>query len=282
MKHASTHGDHYEMTDHSICESEGLDSPPDSKACTHTKNRSKKPSGREGYILKKFRKEENDISLDELGKRITDISLEFQKRKLSDEDSSPEEREGENRKWKRDGGSVCWPMSPFRGIIKSNGNDVMTAVVLKKKEGLKKIFPCYRDDDVFKVEDGVRFSHALHSHGRDNDDDTGSEDLNKGTKKIINHLNETLKLCRAKSPVRFREKSPSTINIRKYSTISINNQGAKNLSEPSSPTKESASSRNSAHSRSKTQDLRNSKKNQTEEKEDLETGNIEDPKFLNA
>jgi hypothetical protein len=183
------------------------------------------------YCIRKITRKGEEVTLDELGKRIGDINLNLESKK-SERSDSDDLLEAGNKKLKKEAPATSG-IDLFKRLTKTNQAAAVKPVMLESKQGTR-MFACFDDKTVFRPGDNKEFANLLMHHRLDNDFDTSSEDLQRGKKKAIHELNHALKFCRGISPIRLNDIHP--YSRRKESAFSESGvDHAK--STPSSPSK---------------------------------------------
>ena len=231
MEHQQPAGAQVEQTDVSVSEEDSTEICAKNALATFdcSETIKGKATDRKGLIRKITRKEE-ELTLDELGKRIVDINQNITSKK-SDCCHSEDFLEVCNKKLKKE---TLTGVDLFRRATKTNQAVAVKPVQLESKHG-SRLFACFEDKLVFRPGDNKEFANLLRHHKQDNDFDTSSEDLQRGKKNAIYELNHALRFCRGISPVRLSDAHLDS--RRKESTFSESGvDHAK--SSPSSPSKQ--------------------------------------------
>jgi hypothetical protein len=231
MEHQQPAAVQPEQTDVSVSEDDSTEICPGNALATFDCSETiKARANQKKHLIRKIARKEEEITLDELGKRIGDINLNIQSKK-SDCGNSEDFLEVCNKKLKKE---TLTGADLFRRATKTNQVAAVKPVELESKQG-KRLFACFEDKTVFRPGDHEEFANLLMHHRQDNDFDTSSEDLQRGKKKAINELNHALRFCRGISPIRLTDTHLDS--RRKESTFSeCGVDHAK--SSPSSPSKQ--------------------------------------------
>lgn len=135
--------------------------------------------------IKKFFRQDDQVKIDDLGKRIMTLAEENHKR-LIDENSDDSFERSINKRLKQESNFSTRPI--FRGVPKVNNMPTIQPLVLRNNSEFKRAFPIFEDKVIFRGEDKLGFSSMLKKHRHDNDDDTSSEDMALGKKLILDNL----------------------------------------------------------------------------------------------
>jgi hypothetical protein len=233
MEHQQATAVHAEQTDVSVDEEGSTEICPQNALQTFDCSQKIKERACETkpHIRRILRKDE-ELSLDELGKRIGDINMNLTSKKSVCDDTD-DFLEVCNKKLKKE---TLTPTAVdlFKRLSKTNQAAAIKPVELESKKGTR-LFACFEDKTVFRPGDNKEFANLLMHHKQDNDFDTSSEDLQRGKKKAIHELNHALRFCRGISPIRLTDTHLDS--RRKESTFSeCGLDHAK--SSPSSPSKQ--------------------------------------------
>lgn len=178
MAEANPHSDSQETNELSVSESNEVKKP---------RVRNQQPQAKR-HQIKKIRRSEDEIDIDELQKKIQEFNARLDKRVfLYDEDIDSPNSYSEKKLKKDQDLTGAKPVE--KPLAKCNFVEKCEILHLKRTNaGDVKLFPCFPDKDVFKVSEKSKYSNMLHHHRYDNDDDTSSEDLAKGKQRALECL----------------------------------------------------------------------------------------------
>lgn len=173
------------------CLEAGSDSPMSQEHQEEQQEGAKQPRlktahpDKQRFVIKKFRRDDEPVKLDELGKRIKSLAEDNQKRPLEfDSDDSFDSNICKRLKQESNNLSV---KPAFKIPYKTNDGLAVTPVLLSSKKD-KRVFPCFDDKVVFRTNDELEFSNLLRKHHADNDAETSSEGLSAGKKRVMSSL----------------------------------------------------------------------------------------------
>ncbi len=173
-------------------------------------------------VIKKFVRQDEELKIDELGKRIKTLAEENQKR-LMDDNSDDSFEKSINKRLKQESNYLTQNVS--KGVPKTNGITSVQPLILKTNTESNRAFRCFDDKVIFRGEDKIGFGDMLKKHKHDNDEDTSSEDIVLGKKLILANLQTFLSIY-AKKPV------PKIMPKRSESNKSANRSSTPSKSTP--------------------------------------------------
>ncbi len=233
MEHKQTSVVHVEQTDVSVTEEDSTEICKENALQTFDCSETIKERVKERkYLIRKITRKEEEISLDELGKRIGDINLNLTSKK-SDCSCTDDFLEVCNKKLKKEA-LTATGVDLFKRLTKTNQAAAVKPVELESKQGTR-LFACFEDKTVFRPGDNKEFANLLMHHRQDNDFDTSSEDLQRGKKRAINELNHALRFCRGISPIRLTD---THLELRRKESTFSEGGVDHAKSTPSSPSKQ--------------------------------------------
>lgn len=173
-------------TANSVEQEAETDEPVDSPMIKRTESYQHKP---EPYVLKRFRRSQNTIVLADLEKKITEIGASLQKRKPDfNKSRDSDDSQGDPS-----------PLRYFRTrekgeLTKAKDQTSISALIMKSELRGKRVFPCFLDSQIYKTPADLDLSKKLKQvKDRDYEDDTSSEDLEKGKTHAFRALNNAIR-----------------------------------------------------------------------------------------
>lgn len=140
-------------------------------------------SGRKLKALKRVRRPEDLLDLEELGENLSAFGASLRKRRP--DVTSSGESNGSSPVDSRNQLNTSKNVQPR---TKKNCSGLLEPVMLTVSKGQKKAFPCFSDKSIFTCESKLRFASRLRKQGFDNDADTSSEELENAKQSAISSL----------------------------------------------------------------------------------------------